>query len=534
MIDKVKLNKEAIRKSLGLQEGETAQLGTKPTGDQALTGFVDKVDKPDITYPSSQLSDIIETPTDDIITSDTLVSQTPIVDIPEVEVSDTPQITPPPPTPPPIEPKEDPYAIAKEYIDSLEAPESTADPYIQAQQDADFQARQQKANQINAQINNIINQGRAASLKLESEASGKNITTAFLGRQQQEINRQTAIQALPLQMQADIANNNLIAAQSNLETIFKLRSDDAKNLNDFNNKIADLVFNVATAEQQNILNAQIRKENRDYQTTQSNITNARNVTNSILQSQPELASQMSQIDWTSPTAQQDFAKLQSQISEDPMDALNVAVKQAQLKKLQAETAQIGQPTAADRKAQREQEQAETEALRTVDGQTETLRTKLRLIETIQSKSTQLATRVGTNPLSRISPNWLVKFFQLDPVGFAKGKEFAGYVHQLASKEFVDTLIESKKQGAAYGQLSNQEGDDLRAAATAINDWEFKDKDGNKLGIWNVSEKAFNAELNKIKDLANTAIIRSEGSLLDYEEQSLLDDIYNNKDASVYY
>ena len=52
-----KIDTEAIRKALGLKEGETAQMGTTKTGDQLLTGFTTPTTTPKttapITYPSS-------------------------------------------------------------------------------------------------------------------------------------------------------------------------------------------------------------------------------------------------------------------------------------------------------------------------------------------------------------------------------------------------------------------------------------------------------------------------------------------------
>jgi len=565
--DLTKLLKKDVNKGYGLTGGGTssetlspdiANIGKAPT---IAGGFIGGTILPDGTFQqalpgvsqeqlesgagtgaktplnASKWSDL--PPVTNTINTETLGTTAPMT-IPEPEITPAPVLTPPPPPVEPTAPTEpttpavDPYANLKDYLGNLQAPASQADAFQQAQQDAEIQAKQQRLNQASAQLNSIYAEGERQKLQIDEDSFGKGGISAISNRRKSDIDRQTAIKSIPLQMELDLAQGDLMSAQSNLDTLFQLKSDDAQNMMEYKNKLAETVFNVATAEQQNVIEAQIREENRAFQIQQANQLNARNVANSIMSNQPKLASKMAQIDWSSPNAQNEFANLQSQVSEDPMDVLDMKIKQAQLTKLQKETSMIGQPTATERKLLRDQEEKEREAQRTVEGQNETLRTKLKLIENIQSKTTQLATRVGTNPFSRLSPNAIVKFFQIDPVGWAKGKEFAGLVHQLTSKEFVDTLIESKKQGAAYGQLSNQEGDDLRAAATAINDWEMKDKNGNKLGIWNVSEKAFNAELDKIKDLANTSILRATGSLVDNEEFMLIDNIYKDVDGLDYF
>ena len=507
-------------KGLGKETFQTGAIST-PAGDIARTPL-----------NADRLSDLPPLQ-ESVITSDTLTNNAPIVTVPEPVISEAPVVPPPPPvslgataptaTPEaPKEPASDPFANLKDFLGDVTPPESTADAFLEAQQSSDIIARQQKASQINAQINNIIAQGRQAQLQLESDASGKNVTTAFLGRQQQEINRQVAIQVLPLQMVAEIANNNLIAAQSNLETIFKLRSDDAKNKNDFNNNLARIVFDVASKEQQNIIDASVRQDNRDFQILQANISNARNVANSILASEPELSAEMAKIDWTSPNAQQDFASLQSQVSKDPMLVLDRKVKEAQLRELQVETAQIGQPSKAELKAI-------AEATKQAELSLPVARAKVESIDNLLVHD-GLNTSVGTSTLSR-------RFFGLGGLAdklTGASQSFAGEVHRLVSGLSLDSLISAKARGATFGALSDRELTVLSNAATAINDWEIKDKNGNGKGVWNIDEKSFRTELNRIKELTNLAIIRSEGSLLDSEEESLLDSVLINQEDSSFF
>lgn len=104
--------------------------------------------------------------------------------------------------------------------------------------------------------------------------------------------------------------------------------------------------------------------------------------------------------------------------------------------------------------------------------------------------------------------------------FGAGQDFSGSVRQLASQEFLDKLIAVKAQGATFGALTDREGDALRAAATKINDWEVKDKDGNGTGEWNVDEASFRKELTKIQTLAKKGLDKAGGGTEVSEEDQL--------------
>jgi type VI secretion system (T6SS) spike protein VgrG3 len=72
------------------------------------------------------------------------------------------------------------------------------------------------------------------------------------------------------------------------------------------------------------------------------------------------------------------------------------------------------------------------------------------------------------------------------------------ISQLISKETLDALITAKQSGATFGALSDTELAILGQAATQLASWAKKDGDGN-ITHFDISEKEFAAELNKIKD-----------------------------------
>ena len=78
--------------------------------------------------------------------------------------------------------------------------------------------------------------------------------------------------------------------------------------------------------------------------------------------------------------------------------------------------------------------------------------------------------------------------------------FLGEVAKLTSGLSLEALQQAKAQGATFGALSNAEWKILGDSATTISKWEIKDKDGNVIG-YNIDEKRFKAELQKINNLA---------------------------------
>lgn len=96
--------------------------------------------------------------------------------------------------------------------------------------------------------------------------------------------------------------------------------------------------------------------------------------------------------------------------------------------------------------------------------------------------------------------------------FTGGKQnFISDIQNLTSKETLDNLIKIKAAGGTFGSLTEKELDMLINSATKIGKWEVKDKDGNVTG-YNIGEKSFNAELDRLKKLAEKAVVKAGGSV----------------------
>lgn len=143
-----------------------------------------------------------------------------------------------------------------------------------------------------------------------------------------------------------------------------------------------------------------------------------------------------------------------------------------------------------------------------EGAVATLTGKIQSIDNLLAHK-GLDRRVGPNPLARSKFAFVTE--EIDGLG----SHFAGKVQSLTSQEFLDKLINVKGQGATFGSLDKGEREALKAAATAINAWETKDKNDNPAGEWDVTEKQFKEELNRLKTAAEDAIrgVQSRGGVL---------------------
>lgn len=113
----------------------------------------------------------------------------------------------------------------------------------------------------------------------------------------------------------------------------------------------------------------------------------------------------------------------------------------------------------------------------------------------------------------------------------------GQTEQFISKEFLNNLINVKAQGATFGALTEKEQQALTAAATYIGQrrvYKGSGEDKQVIG-YDMSEKDFREELNKIRNLAQKAFEKSTGKKFDSSESAILDELFTNQiSASSYF
>lgn len=198
------------------------------------------------------------------------------------------------------------------YLKSIQAPPNTAAMYQNDLNASGVTADQQAVNTYQAQLNAIT--AKAQADKLSLVGTGNGVPNAIIGGQQAEIDREAAIQALPISAQLSAAQGNLQEAQNSVDTLFKLQAADAQNQVTYQNSLVTAVYNFATSEQKNQLDAITVANNQKFTTQQNNLNYAQSLSTAAIQNgQPGLAAQIMKLDPTAPNYQQQIATLASGI-----------------------------------------------------------------------------------------------------------------------------------------------------------------------------------------------------------------------------
>lgn len=406
---------------------------------------------------------------------------------------------------------------------------------------------------LNAQASSLNREAQAIPLQTQENNRNTGATDAGVAPQNAGALRLNALKALSIGQQADIAaaaatgsQLRLQAARDKAQQVIDLKYkplEDALAIKEKQYELNKDVLMSIDKKRAEALNLAIDKEKNalaDVKAKQkANADTASEYAKYAMEGgQSDIASQISALDTSSKTFSQDLSKLQSKI-KNPSLTLDLAIKQAQLNKLQKETRLLGEPT------QKEKKEAE-DALKNAKASIPAMNDKIDAVDLLLNNGGGFATRVGTNILSR-KP---LGFFggvgkALTGVGIpllaedlgasvsGTGQQFAGGVHRLVSGLTLQSLIDAKAQGATFGALSDSELNILANSASAINDWEIK-KDGKGTGVWNIDEASFKKELENIQNLTRRALVLSQKSVMTPEEQSLLDATFTNTDPSNYY
>jgi hypothetical protein len=233
----------------------------------------------------------------------------------------------------------DPMALLDSYLKGSTPPPSAADQYATdyanagidqktaaANQDAaSVKAAQAALNATTAQIQGLTAQGTALKLNQENTFG----TTGNTVGQQAQIDRNMAVKAIPLQIQAlaqqaqvaaaqgnaQLSQNILNQAQQHLDTVYKIHSQDATNQYNYQTSLRNSVFQFATQQQQNQLAAQQKAADRAFTTQQNDLNYAQSLaSDAIKNGQSGVASKILALDPTSSTYRTDVANLATQIS----------------------------------------------------------------------------------------------------------------------------------------------------------------------------------------------------------------------------
>ena len=393
-------------------------------------------------------------------------------------------------------------------------------------------AEQQKQQAI-ADEYTIQSEQEAQTAKLAIEALQKNNPQGLFGGALQDevnrINRDSLSQQANLAILQNAALRRYDRAKSIADEQLAMKLEPLKmkldNLKLFYGENKELLSKA----DDRAYNELIKTKDREYKKIEDTETQLNEIKKNVAQyagaDAANIINQLSKIDSKSPDAVSKALTLAGKYQSDPLDR---AIKQAQLSKLNADAsktrsdARLAGTAAVSTEAQswadavsrgsaklsdvpKNLKTAVISAMRTAAPNQQVLNTlhdKLTVIDGVLSNKGGLRGVVGPNKLARSG------LFNFSTFTGSEGDFIAG-VNQLTNQETLTTLLDLKKAGGTLGALSEGEGRLLREAATKINSWAKKDKDGNVYG-YRTSEKSFEEELKTLRKYTERAIKESSG------------------------
>lgn len=286
-----------------------------------------------ISSPTTGLGTTPSLPTTNVINAPNVLNPNNTkLTFPEPTITPVPTIAPVTPVAPVDTAKDKTKTALEDYLASLQEAPSATDAYVKAQKETQILQKQQVVNDLTGQLNAIVNKGQASQLSLTGQ--GRGIPETIIGGQQAQIARETAIQALPIQAQLSAAQGNLEMANQNLDTLFKIYSEDAKNEYEYKKEVKKMVYEIANAEEKRLLDEQDKQEERAYQETQDlNTERSMYAKMAFETGQSSLGSKIAKLDYKSPTFKTDLSTLSSQIVDSK--------RNLEIQKLQNDLANAG-------------------------------------------------------------------------------------------------------------------------------------------------------------------------------------------------
>jgi hypothetical protein len=141
--------------------------------------------------------------------------------------------------------------------------------------------KRQAVSNYTGQLNAIVAKSQAEQLGLEGQ--GRGITESIIGGQQAQINREAAIQALPVQAQLAAAQGDLEMAQQHVDKLFAIKRQDAQALFQFKSNVINSVYDFADKQEQRRLDEVSKIETRKYEEQQDFLKAQRSLLSSALQ-----------------------------------------------------------------------------------------------------------------------------------------------------------------------------------------------------------------------------------------------------------
>lgn len=155
------------------------------------------------------------------------------------------------------------------YLKAMSETPSAEDIYNSMPEKRAFENAAREEQKYASQINTIVAKSQAD--QLSTIGQGRGIPEAIIGGQQAQIAREAAIQALPLQALLANAQGNKELAQQQLDTMFKMKMQDAQAQYDYKVKYLGMVYEIADKNEQRKLNEIYRKEDQAFELLKGDI-----------------------------------------------------------------------------------------------------------------------------------------------------------------------------------------------------------------------------------------------------------------------
>ena len=359
----------------------------------------------------------------------------------------------------------------------------------------------QEEQNLISQLNTITSKAQAQSLSLEDQGRGQ--TGSFIGGEQARVSREAAIQALPIQALLANAQGNKALAQTHLDTMFKLKMQDAQSVYEFETKKLSAVYDYLTQSEKRKADEMIREEDRAFTIKRDEIS---------FENQKYM-SQMGfnqQIELKQMGINADNARFAAE--NPPLSPLTLANKESSINQLST----LAKPSAGMSSAVGTSYLTRSTGFWGSVGKVFTGLLGGAGAGAVAGSVVPVAgTLVGAVAGGVIGAG--VSAITLAKQSYSKlsgsEQDFIAGVTQITSELTKDKLAQAKGAGVTFGALNEGERLLVAGAASTIASYEIREGgklDGKVIG-YNASEKSMRDELNKINNFKRLDYVLQGGS-----------------------
>jgi hypothetical protein len=194
-------------------------------------------------------------------------------------------------------------------------PPKTQDIYANLEKQSGLEEKKNLVNNLTSQLNTIKAQKDANLLQLRGTGSQEGVTEAVYGGQQAQLEREATIKSLPLAAQLASAKADYQAAQEHVDKYFSIISSDLQAQYKYKTDLIKSGMEIADKEEARQLAEMKDRKDKEFTTQQNNLNYAQTLASAaIAGGQGNIASALMRLDQTSPSYQQDIARLAGQIT----------------------------------------------------------------------------------------------------------------------------------------------------------------------------------------------------------------------------